>query len=87
MNEIKLWNPEKREFAVYDGNGNKIYSVTLSENEVYCDLCNAQIFTKPVPMIGSYALCFDCLDSINENWREEIDEEILEDWEKQLNQL
>ena len=36
---------------------------TLGPDEVICDLCNAEVQLRPVPVVNGYALCQDCFRS------------------------
>ncbi|MGC9335884.1 MAG: hypothetical protein ACP5JJ_17195 [Anaerolineae bacterium] len=36
---------------------------TLGPDEVICDLCNAQVQVRPVPVVNGYALCQACFGS------------------------
>ena len=38
---------------------------TLGPGEVICDLCNADISTRPVPVVGTWALCLRCFTRLN----------------------
>lgn len=84
---ITLWNPpaERPAYAIYDWDGNLVEEGTLlTEQEVYCDLCNADVIIRPVPVIGSYALCPECLDKVEPNWKEQIHPLVRWVWAKQI---
>jgi len=56
------WYPQERpSYAVMDWDGNVVQEgPTLGPDEVYCDICNAPVFVRPVPALGSYAVCLEC---------------------------
>ena len=56
------WYPQERpSFVITDWDGNVVEEgPTLGPDEVYCDICNARVFVRPVPALGSYAVCPDC---------------------------
>ena len=48
-----------RSFKV-TGDGEVEVGDLLGPEEVICDLCNGDVSIRPVPMVGSYALCTAC---------------------------
>ena len=80
---IELWFPTDREFAIYGG-GKKVYSSIVPASEVICDICNADVAIRPVPLIyGSYAVCLDCLAREYPDWRERVPVDVIAEWERQ----
>jgi len=46
---------------VYDQSGKAVYSTVIPADVVVCDLCNAGIPTRPVPVLwDGYAVCAKC---------------------------
>ncbi len=59
--EWTWWTPTRRvAYRIIDWDGNVHVGPTLEADVVFCDVCNALIFVRPVPVTGSYALCPDC---------------------------
>ena len=85
---IELWYPEARpSYIAYTANGElSEIGPTLGADEAYCDLCNADIPIRPVPMIGSYALCLECLAKVVPSWKEMVPAHIQYDWQDQETQ-
>lgn len=46
---IRIWSP-----------GAPTVYIPIADDDIVCDLCDADIDLDPVPVIGSYALCADC---------------------------
>lgn len=86
MAKITLWYPEERpSYAIYDWDGNVLEEgPMLTADEVYCDLCNAEVPLNPAPMIGSYVLCLDCLEKIEPSWRKQISPLLEMIWRDQM---
>jgi hypothetical protein len=59
--EITAWWPAFRPtWTLVTGDGEVEVGDLLGPEEVICDLCNADVSIRPVPMVGSYALCTAC---------------------------
>jgi len=88
MAEITLWNPpeERPSYKIYDWDGNLLeVGDTLSADEVICDLCNADVVVRPVPVVWeNYAVCLECLDRIMPQWRAVVGEAVVERWHEQM---
>ncbi len=56
------WRPTRRTaYIITDWDGNVLDAEGILEaDEVICDLCNAWVTVRPVPVSGSYALCPKC---------------------------
>ena len=85
MTKITLWMPTPRPpFAVYDEDGSlREMGPTLSESDVFCDCCNADITIRPAPVLAGYALCLECLTKVAPDWRSRISPKIQESWRQQ----
>ena len=59
---VKAWWPMARpSYVMSDFDGNVIeIGPPLGPDEVICDLCNAEIHTRPVPVVDDNALCPEC---------------------------
>ncbi len=90
MTRLTLWNPDVRPaYTIYDWDGNLLESGFLGAEEVCCDLCNEEIFLRPVPVVSGYALCNQCLTKVVPDWFRQIyrrpdGADVLEAWYKQL---
>lgn len=58
----------------------------LTADEVYCDLCNADVVVRPVPVISGYAACLNCLSRIEPEWPKQIPFEVMVFWYHQLDE-
>ncbi len=58
------WRPTRRvAFVISDWDGNVLAEGgVLEADEVLCDICNAFVLIRPVPVTGSYALCPRCFE-------------------------
>lgn len=84
-NKITLWYPQERPAYVFlDEDGQVEEGPLLSSDEVYCDICNADVIVRPVPMIGSYALCLRCLSEVEPNWQRQVSKTIQRMWHEQI---
>lgn len=65
----KIWTwqtPGERGVAVYDNSGKAVYSAVIPADVVVCDLCNAGIGTRPVPVLwDGYVVCAKCFASFS----------------------
>jgi len=84
--KITLWYPTHRPaYVFFDEAGNvEEEGAPLSADEVYCDLCNAEIVIRPVPVVGTYALCLDCLNKVEPGWRKQVSKAIQRAWYEQI---
>jgi len=58
---VAAWWPTFRPaWTLVTGDGEVEVGDPLGPDEVICDLCNADVAIRPVPMVGSYALCAAC---------------------------
>jgi hypothetical protein len=58
---VTAWWPAFRPaWTLVTGDGQVEIGDLLGPDEVICDLCNAEVTIRPVPMVGSYALCATC---------------------------
>ncbi len=86
-NALILWMPTERPaFIITDWDGNVLeVGGTLSADEVICDLCNALITIRPVPVVWeNYAVCLECLDRVMPQWRDVVGEAVVEGWHEQM---
>lgn len=60
--EVKSWWPMARpSYVISDFDGNVLeIGPPLGPDEVICDLCSAEIHTRPVPVVDDNALCPEC---------------------------
>ena len=59
--QVTAWWPAFRPaWTLVTGDGQVEIGDLLGPDEVICDLCNAEVTIRPVPMVGSYALCTTC---------------------------
>jgi hypothetical protein len=59
--EITAWWPAFRPaWMLVTGDGEVEVGDMLGPDDVICDLCNADVSIRTVPMVGSYALCTAC---------------------------
>jgi len=58
---VAAWWPAFRPaWTLITGDGEVEVGNLLGPDEVICDLCNTEVAIRPVPMVGSYALCAAC---------------------------
>jgi len=87
MSKIRLWNPPpvRASYIFVDEDGQvEEEGAPLSAEEVCCDICNADVVVRPVPVVGTYALCLKCLSTVIPEWPLEVNDETKREWEKQL---
>jgi hypothetical protein len=59
--QVAAWWPAFRPaWTLITDDGEVEVGDLLGPDEVICDLCNAEVTARPVPMVGSYALCAAC---------------------------
>lgn len=81
---IELWMPpEERSIVMTDETGRQIFICGLTSDEVYCDICNADITIRPVPVVETYALCLKCLAEIEPGWKKQIPKDVLACWQRE----
>lgn len=84
MNVDLYYPPESRyAYILVDENGDMEVGPMLTDQEVYCDLCNVEVPLRPAPLIGSYVLCLECLGQIVPDWSSQVDPAIIDIWRKQ----
>lgn len=88
---LQLWDPPELRpsyvIAWYgdDGVEDVEEGDLLTQDEVFCDLCNEYVPIRPVPVLfGTYALCVECLSRYVPDWEDRVDKAVLASWEKQL---
>jgi hypothetical protein len=67
---IKAWWPTERPLVIIsdlDGSNAQCLG-RLGPSEVICDLCNAEVRIRPVPIVGNDALCKDCFKQTRLPW-------------------
>lgn len=86
MKKITLWNPPplRPSYVFVDDDGQIEEGAPLSADEVYCDLCNAEIVIRPVPVVGTYALCLGCLAKVEPSWQKQVSKTIQRAWYEQI---
>lgn len=86
MTGIVLWNPPevRPAFWFLDEDGSVEIGPLLTADEVYCDLCNAEVPLRPAPMIGSYVLCLECLNKVEPEWQRQVTPLLMLIWHTQL---
>lgn len=62
--EVKLWWPDFRPAWRIIGGGEDAIGPTLGPEEAICDLCNARIQMRPVPVVEGHALCRECWEDM-----------------------
>jgi len=83
--KITLWMPVSRpSYIMYEAGNVVEVGMTLTADEVYCDLCNAVVPLRPVPVVRGYALCLECLDQLVPDWHKLVDQVVVEEWRRQL---
>lgn len=87
MARITLWKPpaERTAWTLYDLDGNVLEQGPMI-SEVYCDLCNAEVVLRPVPVVDGYALCDHCLPKVVPNWHKQVSPAVLVAWYGQMNE-
>lgn len=83
--KIELWTPPdapRPSYILYDDNG-EILEVGPLIEDVVCDVCNATVPLRPVPVVKGYALCLDCLDKVLPNWIREVGKAQAQKWLEQ----
>ncbi len=86
---IILWMPSDRQaYVITDWDGNVLdEGEMLTADDVICDLCNANIPLRPVPVVWTnYAVCLECLDRVIPNWRQVVGEAVAQGWQKQASE-
>jgi len=64
--EVMAWLPAFRPaWTLVTSGGEVEVGELLGPDEVICDLCNADINTRPVPVVNVWALCGDCFPSFD----------------------
>jgi len=89
MAKITLWDPpeERPAFRLLDLDGHILEEgPVLTADEVYCDLCNAEVVVRPVPVVYGHAACLRCLSRLEPKWVEKIPFEVLAVWKFQLDE-
>ncbi|MFZ6020417.1 MAG: hypothetical protein ACOYXO_12480 [Chloroflexota bacterium] len=83
---IELWFPPKTRpsFVLVDEDGNVEVGAELTDEEVYCDLCNAEVPLNPAPMVGGNVLCLDCLPKIEPGWEKQVTPLLKLIWQTQM---
>jgi len=83
---IDLFYPTERPaYVLYDWDGSVLeVGPTLSADEVYCDLCNAEVPLNPGPMVGGNVLCLDCLPKIEPGWEKQVTPLLKLIWQTQM---
>lgn len=71
---LELWMPPETRpsFVIVDEDGEVEVGPELTDAEVYCDLCNADIPLRPVPVVDGYALCLECLAKVEPEWEKQV---------------
>jgi hypothetical protein len=90
MPRIVLWNPpaHRPAYRLMDWDGNVLEEgPMLTADEVYCDLCNADVLVRPVPVIDGHVVCLRCLQEIDPKWPEQIPLEVLLVWKCHLDEV
>ena len=65
--KVKWWDKEKFFGRVTELISADSYDrIQIPDDVVICDFCNIEITEYPVPVVGTYALCKMCLESIQE---------------------
>jgi len=63
--EVTAWWPAFRPaWTLLTPDGGVEVGETLGPDEVICDLCNAEVAIRPVPVVGGYAHCANCFVSL-----------------------
>ncbi len=62
---VTAWWPHFRPSYILVGGGDVEAGPSLAPDEVICDVCNAEVLIRPVPVVGGYAMCRDCFARTN----------------------
>jgi hypothetical protein len=63
--EVKAWWPEFRPaWVLVAPDGEIEVGDTLGPDEVICDVCNAEVTIRPVPVVNGYARCRRCFGDL-----------------------
>ncbi len=84
---LELWiPPETRPSYVFVSEDGEVEESgpELTDAEVYCDLCNADIPLRPVPVVSGYALCPDCLPKVEPEWEKQVSPLLKLLWQVQI---
>ena len=64
-NEVTAWWPEFRPaWVIITPDGGMEVGSTLGPGEVICDVCNAEVTIRPVPVVNGYARCARCFSDL-----------------------
>ena len=64
-NEVTAWWPEFRPaWVIITPDGGMEVGSTLGPGEVICDVCNAEVTIRPVPVVNGYARCARCFGDL-----------------------
>jgi hypothetical protein len=64
--EVKVWWPEFRPaWVLVAPDGEIEVGDTLGPDEVICDVCNAEVMIRPVPVVNGYARCRRCFGDLD----------------------
>jgi hypothetical protein len=64
--EVKVWWPEFRPaWVLVAPDGEIEVGDTLGPDEVICDVCNAEVTIRPVPVVNGYARCRRCFGDLD----------------------
>jgi len=59
---VTAWWPHFRPSYVLIGGGDTEVGPPLGPDEVICDVCNADVLIRPVPVVDGYAMCRSCFE-------------------------
>ncbi len=63
--EVRAWWPEFRPaWVIITPDGGMEVGCTLGPDEVICDVCNAEVTIRPVPVANGYARCARCFGDL-----------------------
>jgi hypothetical protein len=54
------WAKPRSAWGIFTEEGGFESGAILAPDEVVCDVCNGAVIIRPVPVVGSYALCAEC---------------------------
>jgi hypothetical protein len=64
--EVSAWWPEFRPaWVLVAPDGEIEVGDTLGPDEVICDVCNAEVTIRPVPVVNGYARCRRCFSDLD----------------------
>ena len=64
--EVRAWWPEFRPaWVIVAPDGEIEVGDTLGPDEVICDVCNAEVTIRPVPVVNGYARCRRCFSDLD----------------------